>query len=184
MADIPESTNSIWRDDWCSKLNLEDIPICSGIPKGEKAEKVSISLWARIKRMAEVLKDNSSRFRTVSDIYRAAMFIGLHILYYMNTEGVRAEGDAFFKYFLEVRKKLLCNDIMDMFVELVNDILATHDRQNVDSEEVQGLLKVAVDVVPPEFRKIAQAKMDRLVTAKRLGTPVNTLYENVTTRQQ
>jgi hypothetical protein len=179
MADIPEKSE-VWREDWCESLDLGGVPIITGIPKGEKTEKVSVSLWNRIRRMAEILRDNSPRFRTSSDVYRAALNIGLHILYHLNEKNVPTYGEAFFKYMLDARRRLMKSDILDMFTDLVNHALLAHDKQNITSQEVERMISEAMDIVPDDCKEQARKKMDQISRAKAEGVPIARVYENGT----
>lgn len=174
----------MWRDDWCESLDLRDVPIITGIPKGEKTEKVSLSLWNRIRRMAEILRDNSARFRTMSDVYRAALNIGLHILYHMNDREVPSYGESFFKYMIDARKTLMKADIIDMFTDLVNRAITAHDKHSIDSPDVQRLIAEAMDMVPDDCKEFANRKLKQIIRAKAEGTPISMVYENSTSVQR
>ena len=73
------------KESWVQKLNLDEVqpPIITSTPRGEPTEKMTINMLSRMKRMADIMRDSTKRFRTSSDVIRAAMYIGMTVLFHM-----------------------------------------------------------------------------------------------------
>ncbi len=66
--------------DYLKKQNI-GLPIVSRFEKGDEKTGIHFSVYNRIIRIGQLLKDRTKRFKTMNDVHRAGHYIGVMLLY-------------------------------------------------------------------------------------------------------
>lgn len=108
------------KESWVQKINWEEAtpPIVTSTPKGEPTEKMTINILSRMKRMADIMRAESKRFRTSSDVIRAALYIGMTVLFHMHESNISYKGRTVFD-----RLEMLTCDLEE--VEIAEEAVRT-----------------------------------------------------------
>jgi hypothetical protein len=143
------------------------IPIMTSIAKKTESAHFNFIGLGRHTSLAEALIFKSKRFRTTSEVYRAAMYIGMSVLYHLTED----EGT--------VKQKARANQIYQT-IELLESL--NHDRQSIDAvvwsakdmiecadsgvidyDEMQEKVTMLIETLPKELRKVAHHKIKRVM---------------------
>jgi len=142
------------------------IPIMTSIPKNSESTHFNFIGLARHGSIAEGLIYKSRRFRTTSEVYRAAMYLGMSLLYHITkdegTPEQRARTDRLYKT-LEVTESVNYNrQIIDAVTLGAKDLIECADAGVIDYEEMQERVNTLVDALPKELRAVALDKIKRI----------------------
>jgi hypothetical protein len=142
------------------------IPIMTSIPKNTESTHFNFIGLARHGSIAESLIYKCKRFRTTSEVYRAAMYIGMSILYHLTkdegTTEQKARADQMYKL-IEVTESLNhSRQIIDAVVLSSKDIIECADAGVIDYEEMQERVDTVIDALPKELRPVAREKLKRI----------------------
>lgn len=116
------------KESWVQKHNWDEAPppIVTSTPRGEPTEKMTINILSRMKRMADIMRSESKRFRTTSDVIRAAMYVGMTVLFHMHENEISYKGKRAYER-LEVLTSFL--EEVEMAEEAVRCVKLIIDRQ-------------------------------------------------------
>jgi hypothetical protein len=142
------------------------LPIMTSIPKNTESTHFNFIGLARHGSIAESLIYKCKRFRTISEVYRAAMYIGMSILYHLTkdegTTEQKARADQLYKI-IEVTEPLNYNrQIIDAVVLSSKDIIECADAGLIDYDEMQERIETLIDALPKELRLVARDKVQRI----------------------
>lgn len=181
---VPKTTKKSFvtmEETWLDKIPLDGIPILTSIPKSAGIEKTSIKMMTRNKRMAEVIRDNDKRYKTMSDVFRAANYIGISILYrYSQVNGNDgAYGEATYQIMKRNEKDHMRGQLMDDVLTEVDNLLKLADRGHLTPRELKDHIDEIMDSLPDDCYKLVKEKIMRLKSLRSGGKgTVSELFVN------
>jgi len=175
---LNESKHVNVKEKWVDKINFEEagIPIVTNIPKDELTTKTSVSFFQRMRRMAEILRDSSARYKTVSDVIRAAIYIGIPILFKMQEDEVTNQYGK--NLYEQVRRNTLFYEqvqAIDTVVIEVNRLLEYAKSENVNIMEVNKQIDDILASVPSDCQSIAKSKAAEVRSLRAKGRDISHL---------
>lgn len=170
---------------WVSKLNIfqANIPVIVGIPKDEATEKISFSTFSRLRRMAEIIRENNkAKFKTITDVVRAAFYIGIHVLYAMYEEGRGDEhGAALYEFMQRNEPYYRRNQILDDIIIEVKRLSEVYDKGYISWPEFLANTETLALQAPEEHRKEADEVVKKTLQAKYTkgcGIKISEMFKN------
>ena len=142
------------------------IPIMTSIAKNTQTTHFNFIGLARHGSLAESLIYKSKRFRNPSEVFRAAMYLGMSLLYHLTkgegTAEQKARADQVYKL-IEVTESLNHKrQIIDAVTLSAKDVIECAESGVIDFEEMQEKVETLVNALPKELRPIAQEKIKRI----------------------
>jgi hypothetical protein len=155
-----------WALEIIDRLSVK-IPIMTSIAKNTKSAHFNFLGLARHATLAASLIYKSKRFRTTSEVYRGAMYIGMSILYQLTKDEGRLEqkarADQIYKM-IEVMESLNHNrQSIDAVVWAAKDLIDCADSGVIDYEEMTEKTSMLVNALPKELRVVARNKIKRIM---------------------
>ena len=148
------------------------IPVMTSIPKDSKSTQVHLFCMARHADMAAALIHQSKRFRTTSEVFRAALYIGISILYYLfkddGTEKDRARASNLYAVIQAMEGIHHSQQCVDAVTDEVRTILHAADSGVIDFEEMRNHLNTLVEALPVELRKTAKRNIKHLMDGDKI----------------
>jgi hypothetical protein len=142
------------------------IPIMTSIPKSTESIHFNFIGIARHGSIAESLIYKCKRFRTTSEVYRAAMYIGMSILYHLTkdegTTEQKARADQMYKIIQVTESLNHSRQIIDAVVLSSKDIIECADAGVIDYEEMRERIETLIEALPKELRPLAREKVKRV----------------------
>lgn len=164
--------------DWAKKAvaACEDIPVLTRPLKGTGLFHINCKIPEKMQRLAEEIRDEYERFKTMSDVYRAAIYIGMSMIFeYMPCKNATSEKKVklLFKLFKaneEHNQDMLALDhVVDIAFQKKRQLHAgIITRQDLD-EFVGDIL----ELLPVSLHKPAMKKINQVMD----GITPNNLYE-------
>ena len=143
------------------------LPIMTSIAKNTESAHFSFMGLARHGSLAESLIFKSKRFRTTSEVYRAAMYIGMSVLYYLTKdEGTmeqKARATQIYKTISTMESLNHSKQIVDAVVLSAKDVIECAQSGVIDFEEMEGKITTLIGVLPRELSRIASEKIKRII---------------------
>lgn len=172
-----EKKKSQWAKEIIDNLPVK-LPIMASIPKGTKTSHFNFIGLARHAGMAEAFIYKSNRFRTTSEVYRAALYLGMSLLYQLTKEEGTAEqkarADQIYKI-IEVMEPLdHSRMIIDTIVLSARDLIKCADSGVIDHEELSEKISTLVEALPIELQKVAREKIKRILSGDNIVDLVET----------
>jgi hypothetical protein len=160
-----EEKKSRWAEEVLDNAPVK-IPIMTSIAKNTQTAHFNFIGLARHGSLAESLIYKSNRFRTTSEVYRAAMYIGMAILYQLTkdegTPEQKARSDRIYKM-IEVMDSLNHNrQIIDAVTLSAKDIIECAEAGVIDYDEMNEKVAALINALPKELRAVAEGKVKRI----------------------
>jgi hypothetical protein len=157
---------SQWAKEIIDKLTVK-LPVMTSISKGTESTHFNFIGLARHASLAESLIYKCKRFRTTSEVYRAAMYLGMSLLYHLTkdegTPEQKVRADQIYKL-LEVMEPLdHSRMIIDAVVLSARNIIQCADSGVIDYEELSEKISTLVEALPTELQKVAREKIKRIM---------------------
>jgi hypothetical protein len=185
---LPESTESDrseWKQPWTDRLNIfgADIPVIVGVPKDEATDKISFSTFSRLRRMAEIIRENNrQKFKTTADVIRAAFYIGIHVLYVMFENGNGDQfGQGLYDFMQRNEAYYRKNQVLDDVVLEIKRLSEVMDKQYITWDEFLGNVETIIKQAPPEIMADAIEVSQKVLAAKYTkgsGIKISELFKN------
>ena len=155
-----------WAKDVIDRLSGK-FPIMTSIAKNTKSVHFNFLGLARHASLAESLIYKSNRFRNTSEVYRAAIYIGMSILYQLTKdEGTleqKARADQIYKT-IEIMESLNHDrQSIDAIVWAAKDLIDCADSGVIDYEEMGEKTSMLINALPKELRQVARDKIKRIM---------------------
>jgi len=143
------------------------IPIMTSISKKTESAHFSFIGLARHASLAESLIYKSNRFRTTSEVFRGAMYIGMSCLYHLTKdEGTveqKARADQIYRT-IQVMESINHNkQIIDAVLLAAKDIIDCKEAEVIELEEMEEKMGMLLEALPGELARVARDKIKRLV---------------------
>lgn len=145
-----------------------EIKLMLTMKKGEEPTRYNFRAPGKIGRMAGILAAKISVVKTVSDVYRAAVYLGLSIIYHMLLQNPSEETVCFFEQCAEGDLIIERVNLIDRCLYLVAQHFAGYQGGIMDWDELQKKVKKMVDQLPKNLQKIAQNDINKVLN----GVPV------------
>jgi hypothetical protein len=158
------------KEAWIERIDFDivDFPVITGVPKEEGTEKMSFSTFGRLKRMAEIVKDNNNRFKTVTDVVRAAFYLGMTILYRM-TE-LKSESahfaDSLYEHLKRNETFYQRNIILDDVILEINRLATMRDKGYITGADLQGAIDGMIAATPEKLQAQVNDTIKRVMATK------------------
>ena len=179
--DFIDLTEEEKKDKWAEGIvsNLtQKIPIMTSIGKKVESSDFHFIGLARHAALAESLIYKSKRFRTTSEVSRAAMYIGMSILYYLTkdegTAEQKARADQIYKTIQLMEKVNHNRQIVDAVVTSARDLIESADTGVIDDDELSDKVSMLVNVLPKELTQVAKEKIRRIMKGENIVDIVDT----------
>jgi len=161
-----EDTKSKWAKEIVENLTTK-LPIMTSISKGTRSAHFNFIGLARHASMAEALIHKSARFKTTSEVYRAAMYLGMSLLYNLSKdEGTleqKARAEQVYKI-IEVMEQLdHSRMILDAVVVSARNVIECADSGVIEYGAVPENISKLVESLPASLQKVAQGKIKRIM---------------------
>jgi hypothetical protein len=155
-----------WAKEILDRLSVK-IPIMTSIAKNTKSAHFNFLGLARHATLAASLIFKSKRFRTTSEVYRAALYLGMSILYQLTKdEGAleqKARADQIYKT-IEIMESLNHNrQSIDAVVWAAKDLIDCADTGVIDYDEMSEKTSMLLNALPKELRSVASGKIKRIM---------------------
>ncbi len=155
-----------WAEEMIANLK-GTIPIMTSIAKNTESAHFSFMGLARHGSLAESLIFKSKRFRTTSEVYRAAMYIGMSVLYYLTkdegTTEQKARTEQIYQTIQALESMNHARQIIDAVVFAAKDIIDCKESGVIELEEMQEKISLLLEALPTPLAKVATEKIKRLV---------------------
>lgn len=166
------------KETWLDKLNLEEaeIPIITNIPKDEITTKTSVTFFQRMRRMAEILRDVSPRYRTTSDVIRAALYVGIPILFKLHEDDIQSQYAR--NFYEQIKRNTLFYEkiqVIDTVIIEVSRMLDFALTESISTPEVNKKIDDILASVPDDCRDMAKTKTAEVRKLKARGRDVTHL---------
>lgn len=164
-------------EDWARKAAqaAKGIPILARPLKGAKTYHTSIRVLERLHRIAEEIKDSSNRYATMSDVYRASIYVGLNVLYEVTRD--EFEKNSFLhNLFTLLRKGEVVNQEMlglDFLVDLAMVYKNRLEAEVITKDEFRKSVDEIMENLPSHLWGPARKKINRVLN----GELCSNLYE-------
>jgi len=166
-----EERKDKWAEEIVSSLT-QKIPIMTSIGKKVESADFHFIGLARHAALAESLIYKSKRFRTTSEVYRAAMYIGMSILYHMTkdegTAKQKTRADQIYKTIEVMEEVNHSRQIVDAVVASARDLIESADAGVIDDEELSEKVSMLVNVLPKELTQVAKEKIKRIMKGENI----------------
>jgi len=160
-----EDRKQQWAKEMLARASVK-IPIMTSIARNTQSAHFNFIGLARHASLAEALIFKSKRFRTTSEVYRAAMYIGMSLLYHLTeddgTQKQKARADQIYRTIELMESLNHSRQIIDAVVLSAKDVIECADSGVIDYEEMQEKVNMLVDSLPKELRTVAQGKIKRV----------------------
>ena len=166
-----EERKEKWAEEIVNSLT-QKIPVMTSISKKVPSADFHFIGLARHAALAESLIYKSKRFATTSEVYRAAMYIGMSILYHLTKdEGMveqKARADQIYKT-IELMEKVNHNrQIVDAVVASAKDLIESADSGVIDYDEMSEKVSMLLNVLPKELAQVANDKIRRIMKGENI----------------
>lgn len=156
---------------WAAKIvaqYADEIPILHKLKKGEEVSLVTFKTDAKIKNIAEELTYKSSGLGNISETYRAAMNIGIRIIYHI----MQARGDVSDKATMMVKSVMESDKYdallttLDLFLDMVSSLQKSHSVGLISAEDMDHKIAVCLNEIEArygyELGRVARRNVDEL----------------------
>lgn len=164
--------------DWAKKAvaACDDIPVLTRPLKGTPLFHINCKIPEKMQRLAEEIRDEYERFKTMSDVYRAAIYVGISMIFEFmpcRSQADKNRLELLFKLFKaneEYNQNMLALDhVVDIAFQkkrqLHAGIITRHDL-----DEFVGYV---LELLPVSLHKPAMKKINQVMD----GITPNNLYE-------
>lgn len=145
----------------------DDIKPMTALSKDEPSSHINLYIANRVAREAAIILTNSNqRFKTKTDVYRAAITLGMGVLYNMYPklgEDGSGYGADFYAELRKDEKQLMHMQMLDTCMDQVHKYLSMHRRGMFDNEKLERKVKDVVNLLPKDIRVLAKAKVKELM---------------------
>jgi hypothetical protein len=140
--------------EFCQQEDVEDIPIITGIFKGDQSVKIGPTIKKVLLRQMQVIQQNNpKRYQVVTDVERAALNIGVSVLY-----ALEVDDDTGFREICDEEDKFtLKMQALDDFVRTMGKMFSCWEANVFSDNDVENLRK---------FHEIQDRHLERM---KKLG---------------
>jgi len=178
-----------WVETWLDRVDWGDlgIPIMKGLKNEGRTSRVNVNILARLGEMAEqLIYCSNGRFKTKTQVYRAAVYIGLSILYRMYNDGGGGNtyGNFFYESVKRSEKRLLQAEIIETLLEEM-DALHKKERMGlISDDDLQDAVKDMKMSLPEDMRVgIEKQIMNAFVLKNMKGSKAVEFFEKGTKYQ-
>jgi hypothetical protein len=172
-----EKKKSQWAKEIIDNLTVK-LPIMTSISKGTKSTHFNFIGLARHAGMAEAFISKSNRFRTTSEVYRAALYLGMSLLYHLSkdegTAEQKARADQIYKIIQTMESLDHSRMIIDQIVLSARNVIQCADSGVIDYEELSEKISTLVEALPTELQKVARKKIKRIMKGDKIVDLVET----------
>jgi len=156
------------------------LPILTRPMKGASFYTISVRIDEGLQRKAEVARDSSERFKTMSDVYRAAFYIGLNMVYEALAENELAENKRLKTLFELMRMDEETNQNMLGLDHVVN--LAAMKKRHIEAglitkDDFQDWIDTVMEALPVSLRDKAMDKIKRIMRGERQKDLYECIYD-------
>jgi hypothetical protein len=150
------------------KVHSDNIPVLPEIHKGTPSVTVTYRSPLLIHQMAEnIVYLRTSYFQRPSQVYRAAMHIGMSILYDICSPGVSCPA---YKRSKKMEDLYVLSQELDMFIKDVSTLKQTADQGIISEEERDERIDEMIRILPKELHKTAHDKAARVLAGKKVSS--------------
>lgn len=180
-TDTSKRNSAKWIETWldkCDWVTLE-IPIMKGLSEG-KTSRASFHILSRLADIAEQIVYSSSRFRSRSQVYRAAMYVGLSIIYRIcDKDGeINSYGKTFFESVKRNERRLQQAEIIEMLIDEIGALMERENRGTMSAEDVREGLGDLISSIPDDIGREISSMINKALAAKSIsGSRVATFLE-------
>lgn len=180
---LTDKPNDRWARDAAEAA--KNVPILTRPLKGSPTYHISVRGSAALQGILEQVRDSSDRFKCMSDVYRAVMYAGAHLIY----EGISNEIDdshMLHNLFDLMRKTERMHQWMigiDHVVDMVRKFKQYQETGFVSREERNEFLDQVMAALPAEVWPMAKDKINRVLTGENATDLYECQYDNKTADQ-
>jgi hypothetical protein len=161
-----EEKKTRWAEEILDKFTTK-IPLMTSIAKNTGSTHFNFIGLARHGSLAESLIFKSNRFKNTSEVYRAAMYIGMSIIYQLTkdegTPEQKARADGVYKIIQVMESVNHSRQIIDAVVLSARDVIECADSGVIDFEEMKEKVSTLIDSLPKELHPIASDKIKKIM---------------------
>lgn len=133
------------------------------VAKDEQSVRYNFHGPGRVGRMAGMIAAKVPGVKTVSDVYRAAMYLGLSIIYNMLLKDPTEETACFFTQIVEGEKINQQVQLIDQCLYLVAQYFLGFQAGVTSEDELNDKVSELVSQLPKGLRKIAQENINQVL---------------------
>jgi hypothetical protein len=135
-----------------------DLPIITSIRKDEKSQKIGMSVMKNLIGIAEMIMTNSGRFRTITEVHRAAHYLGIRILGKLYSQKNKKDptvlyGSSFYDYLVRNEKLFKQGDIVDNVMIELNRMMNNLRENTITVKRVKRSIKQLIDSIPEDIKE-------------------------------
>ena len=166
-----EEKKEHWAKEMIEKLSTT-IPIMTGISKNAETTHFSFVGLARHASLAESLIYKSNRYRTTSEVYRAAQYIGMSFLYqFTKDEGTaeqKARADIIYKTIQTTESIDHAKQVLDAVTVACKNMIDCWHSGVIDAEQRDEKIETLVGALPVELQGLAREKVKRITRGENI----------------
>lgn len=160
---------------WAAKIvaqYADEIPILHKLKKGEEVSLITFKTDAQIKSIAEEITYKSNSLGTISETYRAAMNIGMRIIYHI----LQSRGDVsdkavmMMKAVLEGDRYDVLMTSLDILLDMVSNLKRAQSIGLITADEVDYKIAQCLNEVEAqygyEFGRVVRRNIEELRAGK------------------
>ncbi len=174
--------------DW-SPVVYEKMNLSTVYPKGTQTTSKTITFHQLINSIAEqILTIEKSRFRTLSEVFRCALHLGIQVLWYIikvNPEIIKStRGQSFFDSLTQEGDIFVKAQIVECFDNHIKRVKEFIDHGKISEEDGRESIKKAWDKIPHDDKEFvyrafySRSKERNIIDVK---TPIRDKYRDLLT---
>lgn len=157
------------------------------IVKNDENTRYSFFAPGKISRMAGIIAAKVSVVKTVSDVYRAAVYLGVSIIYNMLLKNPTEEISCYFDQCAEGDNIIQQVQLIERASYLVSQYYSGFQAGIIDEKKLKEKTDILIRQLPKGLQKIAQKDIDqilngvpfaRISSLKRVGRPTKMIEYN------
>jgi hypothetical protein len=158
----------------CEDLDSQ-IPMMTGIAKGEEKADIHFKCLGRLWRMADIIRTNSRRFKTITDVNRSAHYLGLMMLYQLFKDeiGNNIVGNSIFKRLTMMEPYYSELILIDTFVDGIFDLKEMWAKGIISESKFRDKCDELKESLPDSLHPLCDQKFKQMIA----GAKITSLYE-------
>lgn len=163
-------TNQGWADEILDKFPNK-IPILKDIPKGRGATSVNFRTLEDVAVLAEKLIYKRVGYESQSEVFRAAMYVGLTILWHEAERRSKhtPEADAILKRLQQIEKLTISNSLIKSFLPDVEVVYKSAELGVISMDERDEMVEEIITSFPPNLQNLARERLKRFLAGDKVS---------------
>jgi len=172
-------------DDWADKvLEVTDFPIVTRTMKGVSSKYKTVWCPSRFDRMAEIIKDKNKftrkEFPTISDVYRAALYVGFRLIYRRFKKDFPTDHalHSLDKTLEVMEEDYINHQCLSWNTHAIKRLLQCRRVGTIDPERYEQKIEAVINSAPECLRELLRENRKKLESGGKVTDLYNTSYQS------